>query len=341
MYNRKIMENSHSDKWLDDLPIQTENPAFQSNEMIACAKCERANPPNRLKCLYCGAELEISDAQSQNLKPNLRKLELWEKGFNLILLRNSEIFGDTKTAEIAKLLKIEKEILRKIFESKKTLPLARAESEKEAEVTQKCLQNLGIETRILGDETLGIEKPARRLRGIEFIDGKLIFILFNQDEIVEIRNGDLALIVTGAIFERRIEATEKYNKKGENKILEATETASDDTLIDIYSRQDSVGYRILARGFDFSGLETEKGILAKDNIKKLTEKLRESAPNAKFVNDYLGNRELLANVWEIEQKSNSQGLKRESFGKYNLGNITTVTNLSQFTKFSRLQWHLL
>jgi hypothetical protein len=179
------------------------------------------------------------------------------------------------------------------------------------------------------------------LRGVEFYDDKLILIFFNQDETAEISPADLALIVTGAVFERRIEATEKHNKKGDNKILNQTETASDEMLFDIYSRRDSPGFRIYAKGFDFSCLGADKELLAKDNIKKLIEKLRRFAPDVKFVDDYLLNRSLLANVWEVEQKTDSQGLKRESFGRFNLGNVTTVNNTSQFTKYSRLQWHLL
>ncbi len=335
----KKVKKIHSDQWLKDLPIQAENPAFKPEEMIVCVKCERKNPPTRLNCFYCGAELEISEMQSQYLKPNLRKLEIWEKEFNLIY--QPKLLDETKIAEIAKMLRLEKANLQKMLEANKPLPLARAESEREAHIAQKRLSELGLETVILSDETLAVEKPTHRLRGIEFFDGKLILILFNRDEVVEIEYKDLALVVTGAIFERKVEATEKYNKKGETKILQTSETASDESLIDIYSRQNSIGYRILAKGFDFSSLEAEKEILAKDNLKKLVQKLREVAPSAKFVDDYLQVRENLANVWEVEQKSDSRGVKREGIGKFNLGNITTVNNLSQFTKYSRLQWHIL
>jgi NADH dehydrogenase/NADH:ubiquinone oxidoreductase subunit G len=166
-------------------------------------------------------------------------------------------------------------------------------------------------------------------------------LLFNNDEIVELSTGDLALIVSGAIFERKVEATEKRVKKGENKILQTSETASDEFLIDIYSRQDSTGYRILAKGFDFSCLEAEKEIVAAKNLKKLAKKLIEIASEVKFVEDYLQIRELLGNVWEVEERTDSQGLKRESFGKFHLENVTTINNLSQFTRYSRLQRQLL
>ena len=341
MYNRKSMEEEIFEEWLKALPVSAENVGFQADEMIRCAKCERANPPTKPNCFYCGAELEITEAQSKFLRPNLRKLEAWEKGYNLIVKPSAQIFEPSKIAEIGRVLKLETETLSKIIEAGKPLPVVRAESEKEAEIAQKCLRNFDLESFIVSDENLNLEKPPRRLRGIEFFDGNLILILFNQDEIVEIRRENLSLIVTGAIYERRIEATEKHGKKGENKMLDSTETASDESLIDIYSREDLIGWRILAKGFDFSCLEHEKGILAKDNIVKLAAKLRDFAPNAQYVDDYRRVRECLGTIWEVDQTTESQGLKRGGIGKFNLENLTTVNNLSQFTRYSRLRRYLL
>lgn len=337
----KKVEKIHPDEWLKDLLVEAEITAFKPEEMNTCRKCQRTNPPTRLNCFYCSAEIEIDETNSHFLKPKLRKLEMWEKGFNLIYQPQTSAVDEAKIAEIAKMLRLENAGLQKMLRTNKTVPLARAESEKEAEIAQKCLAESGLKTFILSDEALAIEKPTHRLRGIEFFDDKLILILFNQDEIVEITNKNLALIVTGAIFERKIEATERHNKKGDNTILQTTETASDESLIDIYSRENAIGYRILAKGFDFSCLETEKGLLAKDNLKKLVQKLRETAPTAKFVDDYLQMRESLVNIWEVENKSDSKGVKRESMGKFSLGNLTIASNLSQFTKYSRLQWHIL
>ena len=334
-------EKNSSEEWLKDLPVQAENPAYKAEEMILCAKCSRMSPPTRLNCFYCGAELEISEAQSRNPKPHLRKMEFWEKGFNLIYLPGESSFDKVKSTEISRILNLEREVLQKIIDAGIALPLARAESEKEAEIIKQRLQEFDVKTFVLSDESVSIEKPHRRLRGLEFLDDKLILIFFNTDEIAEIAAEDLSLIVTGAIFERKVEAVEKRVKKGENKILRTTETASDEFLFDIYSRNDSIGYRILAKGFDFSCLETEKDILAKDNLKKLVRKLQEFAPNAKTIETYLQVRENLASIWEVEERSDSQGLKRQSFGNFNLENITTVNNTAQFNKYSRLQWHLL
>lgn len=340
-FMEKNPENLFSNEWLDNLLVTTENPAFSVDEMIACSRCQRSNPPTRLKCLYCGAELELNEAQTAHLKPNLRKMEAWEKGFNLIYLPEETNLNEAEIKEIGKLTRLEKDDLQNVFEAKKPLPLARAESEKEAEIVKERLRELGVETFVVPDEALAAEKPPRRLRRLEFSGDKIVLILFNEDEIREIGREDLSLIVSGAVFMRKVEATEKRVRKGENKILKTIEMASDETLIDIYSRADSIGYRIEQKGFDFSALGAEKGILAAENMRKLIEKLQEFAPEAKFVDDYLKIRHVLGKVWEIEQRTDSQGLKRERFGRFNLGNLTTVNNLAQFTKYSRLHWHLL
>jgi len=326
--------------FLKDLPVRAEEIGYKSEEMVSCGNCSRSNPPNRLKCMYCGGQLELSAAQSAVIAPVLRKLENWESGFNLIYLPKGETVSAETSAQIAKLVGLEKEVLQKIFETKKALPVVRAETAKEAEILQNRLKEAGLETSVIGDESLAAENLPKRLRGLALRDGKILLILFNNDEIEEISPEDLVLIVSGAIFQKAVELTEA-RKKGETKILDATEIASDELLIDIYGKNNSTGYRILTKGFDFSFLGAEKGILARDNIKKLVVKLQSLAPDAKLVDDYFAVRSVLGNIWEVEQRKDSQGLTRQRFGKFDLSNVSSSNNLQQFTKYSRLQWHIL
>lgn len=328
------------DGFLKNLQIQTEEIAFKPEELILCAKCVRTNPPTRLKCFYCGAELELSAEQSAKIAPVLRKLENWENGFNLIYLPKTDNIDAERAAPIAKFLGLETEVWQMMFDARKPLPIARAESSKEAEILQNRLQESGLETFVISDEMLAAENLPKRLRGLEFIDDKILLILFNNDEVVEINAEDISLIVSGVIFQKAVESFEK-RKKGETKILESSETASDEVLIDIYSKKDSTGYRILIKGFDFSCLGSEKGILARENIKKLVVKLQTIAPNAKLIDDYKAVRNFLGNVWEIEHRKDSNGLMRQRFGKFDLSNVSSSSNLQQFTKYSRLQWHIL
>lgn len=332
-------EKERIEEWLKDLPAPTENPAFKPEEMIVCQKCARANPPNRLQCLYCAAQLKYDDGKN-HFRPHLRRLEAWEKGFNVIYSPSEMRFDKDAARGIAKTLNLETEIFERIISGNKPLPLARAESEIEAQTVGDILREAGIASIVLSDETLAAEHAPRRLRGIEFDADKIILILFNRDEIFEIANEDLILIVAGAMFERKIAATEKYSNKGDNEIVKTTEMATDESLIDIYSRADFIGCRIFAKGFDFSCLAAEKEMFTAENLKKLVRRLRELAPNVSFNEDYPAARESLKTIWEVEQKVDSKGMKRKSFGQFNLENTTTINNLSQFTKYSRMQRNL-
>lgn len=334
-------KNPNAEDFLKNLPLQSEEIGFKPDELLACGKCSRANPPNRVKCMYCGAELEISAGNAAKGTPVLlRKLENWENGHNLIYLPKPENISAETTAQTAKLLGLEKEALQKIFDLQKPLPVVRSETLRAAGILQGRLSESGLKSSIISDEMLAAENLPKRLRGLEFRNDKILLILFNNDEVEEIKSEDLVLIVTGAIFQKTVESTEA-RKKGENKILEATETASDESLIDIYSKNDPTGFRILTKGFDFSSLEAEKSILARENIKKLVGKLQTVAPKAKLVNDYLAIRNVLGEIWEIEQRKDSKGLARQRLGKFDLSNVSSSNNLQQFTKYSRLQWHIL
>lgn len=337
----KKPEFKHPDQWLKDMPLTKNTSGFSANQLINCEKCSRQNAPNRLNCLYCGEALPISTENDANLNLRLRKLETWEKGVNLIILPNGLIFDDAKYSAVAKLLRIEAEDLQKIVETNKPLPIARCETIKEAEIIKANLAKIGVSATILSDEDLSVETQIRRLRSIEILSDKLKLRLFNVEETHEILLEDVALIVVGAIFERKISATERYSKKDENKTLQSSEISSDEPVIDIYSRQDSIGYRVFTSGFDFSCVGEKKSLLAADNIKILQELLCEISQTAKLNNDYARIRHALGKVWETEETKDSKGLKAGSFGKFNLENTTTINNLQQFTKYSRLIFQLL
>ena len=164
------MENEQPSDWLKDLPEQLETAHFKPEEMISCARCGRTNPPNRPKCFYCGEELEISDAHSQFFKLSSRKLEVWEKGFNVIFTAANEKL-EPNLLETSRFLKVEMEYLQRFFEAKNSLPLARVESEKEAEMIQIKLREFGVETKIIGDAELATDKPPRRLRALSWSGG--------------------------------------------------------------------------------------------------------------------------------------------------------------------------
>jgi hypothetical protein len=308
--------------------------------MVGCGKCGRPNPPNRMRCFYCGKDLEIERLPVESIRPVLRKLEGWEKGYNVIFHPDGSIPGEEAVAKIAKTLSIDTEVIREIFRSVRPMPLARVEGEKEAAFVEETLRAHGIDSSIVTDRAMAEEIPPTRLRTVEFAENLLRLTLFNTNESVTVRSVDVALIVVGAVFEKKTEVIEK-RKKGSSKTIDEFETASDEMLIDIYSSNDPAGWRIPTNGFDFSCLGNDKGMLAVQNMRKLLERLGKFSPNARLVDSYLADRNLLSKVWEIQEQKNFRGLQRSGFGKVDFGKVSTRNNIGQFTKYSRFQWHLL
>ncbi|HKX84803.1 MAG TPA: hypothetical protein VJL58_11325, partial [Pyrinomonadaceae bacterium] len=196
---------------LADLIITEEKIGFEPNELLTCAKCGRSNAPNRLKCMYCAAELEVSDAARENVRVDAKRPEAWEPGINIICLRVPENAGGLN--EIAASTGIDEEFLSAAIESELPLPLARVGSATEAAIIAERLAAYGIETTMADDKELDSYRP-RRVRSVEIEDHELAFVLFNSDEVVRLNKNDIILIVTGKIFESEIEATElrKFRK---------------------------------------------------------------------------------------------------------------------------------
>lgn len=333
----KKNKNLHEDKWLKDIPLRSEIEGFKQDEMISCSKCQRNNPPTRLSCLYCGVNLEFDEQQSQKLKPVLRKIESDANGYNLIYLGRQEKLSDSQLSEVSRMTGLSIFDLENIFGSDKCLPIARAETERETKIVSQRLNEIGIETRIFSDVDFALKNLPKRLRRIEFVDDKLIFVLFNNDEIAELKTEDLSLIVVGGIFEKKLESTEKPKKNKDNKIVETSEISSDEKLVDIYTDNELVGFRVSQNGFDFSCLGKEKKFLANENIKIMISKLKQNSQKIIVDNDYSEIRKSLTKIWDVEERKDSIGLKRRTFGGLNQHKVTSTNNLLQFTKYSRLQ----
>jgi hypothetical protein len=296
------------------------------------------NPPNRLKCIYCARELEIKIENVAAIRPVLRKLEAWERGWNVIV---RGIDAQIDTVKIAKFLSMEVVDLATILDTASPLPLARVESEAEAAILLTGMERFGLKCLIVSDAELAAEKPPVRLSRIDFPDGRIILKDFNTAKVTEFESDELELIVTGLITGSKVAKLEKRQRRGKTKLLDETVSTTDEMIVDIYSRRDRNGHRVHPAGFDFSCLGANKGLMAVENLRRLIVVLRHHAPNAKLVDDYKSIRHALAGIWEIESRNDPQGLQRSGFGKVEFGKVASANNLTQFTKYSRLQRHLL
>lgn len=322
-----------------DPTIQSEDIGFRSSELVTCASCSRKNPPNRAACVYCGNALERLDLAA--VKLSLRQPEAWERGWNVVFRPN---LSDPRpnTAVLSSIIGIDAERLNPLLDAGVPVPVARVAVETEAAAVVKKLAVLGLDGSIVADSELDADLPPTRLKRIDIEGDAITLHDFNTASLQYIARDDLALLVTGTVISSRTDSLEKKRRRGkETKLIDETTTSADEAVLDIYSRQNFRGWRIHLAGFDFSCLGDDKGLLAGENLRRLTTVLREYAQHAKFVADYARVADALEAVWPVESRKDPQGLKRAGFGKVEFGSVASTSNAAQFTKYSRLQWHLL
>lgn len=333
---KKKPEIEHADAflWLEDLPPSPAPVRFAADEMPPCPKCARRSAPTRLNCLYCGEKLPVSEAQSNLVRPTLRALEVWEKGWNAVYLPGENDNFDERT--LGDFLRLEPEEAVKFASAHHALPVARAASPDEAEVVARFFRDKHLKIEIVSDADLNTEVLPARVRGMEFGTDKLILQLLGKNESVEIFTAQIELIIVGTIFERRVENRENRKNVEKIELKDSTEISSDESLIDFYISGDPNGFRISARNFDFSCLGANKKLLAHENFEILLQTLKQTAQNAVFDVSYKKARAALNVVWQPEQRTEARGWQREGIGRINLDSRLTISNQTQFLRYSRL-----
>jgi len=315
---------------------------FAPDQMVRCDSCLRANPPTRVRCLYCGAGLPVTEAVAAVQKPTFRPLDKWERGYNNILLPPAANLTAEQLAEAADVLRLAAGDLERIMAWGVPLPLARVATTGDASIIQSRLARLQINTQVLSDEELGVdETQVVKVRALRIDDAGLSLYQTPQAAPVELAWDDLTFIVTGRLVTKRVELREQRARGTENRITDSSEFVTDELVIDLYAGRHALSYRIAANSFDFSFLGQEKGLLAGENISKLLKLLRDRVPNVECDNSYNSLRKTLEAVWPSEQHNESRGLHRGGPGKISIGSATETSNEMQFLRYSRLRCFLL
>ena len=319
--------------------VLTESARYDPlTEMVACPGCGRLSPPDRVACLYCGRELPLTEVSRGVAPKHLRRPEGWENGFNVIFVSAAEGVN-VNPQVLSEALSLHEETVTKIIDLGGPLPVFRAATETDAERVSSYLRSNGLSCEVVADELLAADTLPRRVRRVDFLNDSIRLTLFNTGEIVEASRENIGLFVTGAIVETKTETSEK-RKRGKSEVLDQAELSSDETVIDIYLRDEAIGFRVAAAGFDFSGLRERKTLLAVNNMKLLAEELFRVAPEAKRAN-YFECDAVLNKVWEIEERTATDGVQRVGLGKTAIKRTGRTSNLRQFTKFSRMHRHFL
>ena len=318
-------------------PVEPSEPqGFSPEQMIRCEECLRANPPTRVSCLYCVAPLPMTEASARLRKPVLRQPEKHQLGYNSILLSQEQVSAET-IGDAAALLKLSEENFQEILSQGVPLPVARTASREEAELVCERLRDLGMKSLMLSDEDLGLtESAVKRVKSMIFEDDYFVIQQAGAEETF-IAWTDVVLILSARLFETRFEMTERMTRKPEKEILDTSEFFRDEAVIDFYTSTDSFTWRVSASGFDFSCLGKEKALVVNENIARLEKLIATRAVNAQVDETYRQVRSVLEYAWATQPETQSSGWRRERPGKLNVGMVTTKSNESQFTRYSRLR----
>ena len=321
-----------------ELPSQpTEPSGFSPQQMVRCDECLRANPPTRVNCLYCGLALPVNDASVALAKPSLRPLESWEQGYNCIALSLQDREPSEELSnQVAALLRLEPGAIHRLLATKRDLPLARSATPEEAALIERRLSELGWKTITVPDSELRIESaPPMRLRRFELRETDFLAYQILGTEGTPIDWEAISLIVVGRLFVKQVQLRERKRRRPENEILDSSEVASDDSVVDIYVREQPESWRVTASAFDFSCLGANKALLAGENFPRLIELIRGRAPNAEINESYQSVRHCLELAWPAEQRSQSAGMRLRG-SKYSTSQIISTNSEPQFTRYSRL-----
>lgn len=320
-------------------PVEPSEPqGFTPDQMIRCDECLRANPPTRVACLYCSAPLPMTEESLRLRKPILKQPEKHQTAYNNILLPGEQDLPDEDVTQAADLLKLSAENLKRIIAAKIPLPLACTASREEAELVLNRLRDVGLQTIVLSDDELGAsDASVKRIKSMTVDDEYATLHQAGTREQIEVRWRDIVLIVTGRLFTKRVEIQELKSRRTENEIVQSSEFASDEAVIDFYTSTQPQTWRINATGFDFSCLGSQKTLIANENISRLQQFIATNAPQARVDDSYKRLRQTLDLVWASQQETQSSGWRRERPGKLSVGLSTINSNEIQFTRYSRLQ----
>ena len=328
--------------FFDEVPVTSLEPrGFTPDQMVRCDDCLRANPPTRLECLYCGARLPVDEKTATRLKPSLKPVEQSARGYNNILLPDTSYSVSAQmVSEAASLLKLTSNDLEKIIATGIPLPVARTATLDEALLVDSRLKDLGLHTEIVADAELALqESPPIRVRALIMDETSVTAIPMGAEAGITIPWQDFVLLVTGRLTTNRVELKERKGRRNENEILEADQFYADEMAVDIYSKELVDNVRIRANGFDFSCLP-QKSLTVVENFSLLIKLIREKAPAADYDDSYTLARKALDLVLPAEQQTESRGWRRQTLGKFTLEAATEVSNEVQFTRYSRLRYHL-
>ena len=310
--------------------------AFAPSELVSCGVCARTNPPNRACCLYCGASLGMTEANTSEAVLAAEADVNSETTFHVITCESSQLEA-SKLNAIADELNLKPSELRSLLATTSGAPVAVATSERDAHTIAAKLKEHGLATRVISDEELALDDKPQVVSELEIHADKLTAIVGRGHGTLFASWSEIAVIVIGRLYFETREIEQKRNRS--KHVVDEREILTDEAVLDIYARDDARGWRIRASNFDFSCLGEQKQLTAFANFTALTALLRERASTARVDDSYVSLRTALNSAWPDEPNAGAKQRRRSGLTEFD-SCVTSVDNELQFTRYSRLLKYL-
>lgn len=310
-----------------------------SQDVTTCPECQRRTPSGRGKCIYCGADLIVTNIA---VAPAQRAIESFELAYNTVI--GPGRVADPASAEtaLATALGIEPEEARQFVAAQKYLPLSRSQTRHEAELVAALVRTCGFPALVVEDTELNVGTELIRAKRVEAVDDKLL--VTHGAGTLELPASSICLILVGMVRSDRVEYTETgsgLRGNQEANVMDSYEFRSDLMLMDVYAPNLQDSFRIQSDGFNYSGLVQPLSYRAEANFQEAARALAGLAPQAIVDDDFSRVRRLLARAWPERTRNESLGIRRGG-STFSITARSSVVrdNRDQFERYSRLMFQL-
>lgn len=244
---------------------------------------------------------------------------------------------DSAVTEAAQLLSLKPAELSRAVGLGQALPVTRIGTEFDAAAIVNGLRGLGIESVIISNGDLQLDRSSVKIRGLVCSDDSLEAVPASGGGTpVSVGWNEVTLLVSGRLLSNRTEVEER-NSRGRKRTVDSRQFSSDEAVLDIYAKSQSANFRIVAGSFDFSCLGPAKSATTFQNFAALISFMRQRATDAQMDDSYVRARPILETLWPQEEQLRKGELRRKGSSKFDSATVTTTTNEAQFTRYSRLK----
>lgn len=307
-----------------------------SQTVVNCPRCSRKTPAARAACLYCGEALPVTKIETA---PAQRVIDSSELAFNTILEPVGVAAPARAADSLASALKIEPGEARALIESRKPLALARSQTRQEAEMIAELVRSYGLRARVVADEDLKLNSELIRARRI--IPTANGIQVQHRDGALTVASPDVRLLVVGNLRNTRVDFTESKAgmRSRASTVLDTSEFFSEETLLDVYTKERGESFRIKADGFDYSGIVQPLSFRAEVNFGSLIDALHRLAPGARIDKEFAEVSKLFSRAWPERSRTESGGVKRTGLAYRPVSKSSVIKdNRDQFDRYSRLMF---